>query len=215
MPDTIDRATTALLVIDLQRDFLEADGYAARAGLDIAPLQAVVPNVARLLAAARAAGLVVVHTREANAPDLSDVPPAFVDASRRTGAAVGSDGPLGRLLIRGEPGSAIAAAVAPVPGEIAIDKPGFSAFEGTALGAMLTARGIRTLILCGVTTEVCVTSTLRTAIDRGYRCITVDDACASGNASLHAAALSMIDVEGGVFGRRATTDAVCAALAAG
>jgi nicotinamidase-related amidase len=126
---------------------------------------------------------------------------------------IGSDGPLGRLLIRDQPGVAIDAAVAPAPGEIALDKPGFSAFEGTALGAMLTARGIRTLLICGVTTEVCVSSTLRTAVDRGYRCFTVGDACGSGDPEMHAAALKMIAVEGGVFGQVVTTDAVCSALA--
>lgn len=168
--------------------------------------------MARLLAAARAAGLFIVHTREANAPDLSDVPPAFLAATTRTGARVGSPGPLGRLLIRGEAGSALIDELAPLPSEVAIDKPGFSAFEGTALGAMLGARGIRTLILCGITTEVCVSSTLRTAIDRGFHCITVSDACASAFPELHAAALRMIEVEGGVFGEVATVAEICARL---
>lgn len=210
---TFDRASTALLAIDMQRDFLDPRGYAAKAGLAIAPLRAAIPGVARLLAAAREAGLFIVHTREANAPDLSDVPPAFLDATRRTGAPVGSAGPLGRLLIRGEPGAGIVEDVAPMPGEVAIDKPGFSAFEGTALQAMLVSRGIRTLLICGITTEVCVSSTLRTAIDRGFRCVTLRDACASSDPDLHDAALRMIEVEGGVFGRVATVDEVIAALA--
>jgi nicotinamidase-related amidase len=137
-----------------------------------------------------------------------------MDASRRSGAPVGSAGPLGRLLIRGEHGAGIVDELAPLPGEIAIDKPGFSAFEGTALGAMLTARGVRTLILTGVTTEVCVSSTLRTAIDRGFRCITVRDACASAYPELHEAALRMIEVEGGVFGTVSSAAQIAAVLEA-
>jgi nicotinamidase-related amidase len=201
-----DWQTTALVVIDMQRDFLDPRGYAAKAGLDVSLLRVAIPGVARLLTAARAAGLLIVHTREANAPDLSDVPPAFMEATRRTGAPVGSEGPLGRLLIRGESGAGIVEELAPQPGEVVIDKPGFSAFEGTALGSMLTARGIRSLLLCGITTEVCVSSTLRTAIDRGFRCVTLRDACASADPSLHDAAMRMIQVEGGVFGLVGTVD---------
>lgn len=210
---SFDPRSTALLVIDMQRDFLDPRGYAARAGLDISLLREAIPGVARMLRAAREAGLLVVHTREANAPDLSDVPPAFADATARTGASVGATGPLGRLLIRGEPGSGIIDELAPIAGEIVIDKPGFSAFEGTALGAMLLARGIRRLILCGITTEVCVSSTLRTAIDRGFRCVTLRDACASAYPDLHEAALRMVEVEGGVFGSVATVEQVAATLA--
>jgi nicotinamidase-related amidase len=211
---TLDASTTALLAIDMQRDFLDPQGYAALAGLDISLLQAAIPGVATLLAAAREAGIFIVHTREANAPDLSDVPPEFLDATTRSGARVGSEGPLGRLLIRGEAGTAIIDELAPLPHEVAIDKPGFSAFEGTALGAMLQMRGIRTIILCGITTEVCVSSTLRTAVDRGFRCITVRDACASAFPELHAAALAMIGVEGGLFGQVASVQEICALFAA-
>jgi biuret amidohydrolase len=196
-----DWQSTALLVIDMQRDFLDPRGYAAKAGLDISLLRTAIPGVARLLKAAREAGVLIVHTREANAPDLSDVPPTFLDATRATGAMVGTDGPLGRLLIRGEHGAGIVDELAPAKGEIVIDKPGFSAFEGTALGSMLLARGIRSLVICGITTEVCVSSTLRTAIDRGFRCMTVRDACASAYPDLHDAAMRMIEVEGGVFGK--------------
>ena len=209
---SLDVQGTALLAIDMQRDFLDAEGYAARAGLDISCLRGAIPGVARLLRAARTVGMTIIHTREANAPDLSDVPPAFLAATTRTGARVGSPGPLGRFLIRGEPGSAIIDELAPLASEVAIDKPGFSAFEGTALGAMLAARGIRTLILCGITTEVCVSSTLRTAIDRGFDCITVSDACASAFPELHEAALKMIEVEGGVFGAVSTVDEICGRL---
>jgi nicotinamidase-related amidase len=208
-----DWQSTALVVIDMQRDFLDPQGYAAKAGLDVSLLRVAIPGVARVLAAAREAGLLIIHTREANAPDLSDVPPTFMEATRRTGAPVGSEGPLGRLLIRGEFGAGIVDELAPRGSEIVIDKPGFSAFEGTALGSMLTARGIRSLILCGITTEVCVSSTLRTAIDRGFRCVTLRDACASADVSLHDAAMRMIQVEGGVFGLVGTVDDAVARLA--
>jgi nicotinamidase-related amidase len=192
--------TTALLVIDMQRDFLHPDGYAARASLDIAPLRKAIEPVSRVLAAARAAELTVLHTREGHLPDLSDCPPYKLERSRRAGAEIGAAGPMGRLLVRGERGHDFIDALQPHAGEIVIDKPGYSAFEHTALGQLLTTRGIDTLILTGMTTEVCVSSTLRTAVDRGYRCFTVADACASSDAHLHAAALRMIGVEGGIFG---------------
>jgi biuret amidohydrolase len=191
---------TALLVIDMQRDFLQPDGYAAKAGLDIVPLRGAIAPAAAVLAAARAAGLLVVHTREGHAADLSDCPPYKLERSRRAGAEIGSTGPLGRLLVRGEFGHDFVDELRPVAGEIVIDKPGYSAFEHTALQQVLTSRGIDTLIVTGITSEVCVSSTLRSAADRGYRCITVRDACASGDPALHRAAMAMIEVEGGVFG---------------
>ncbi|MBI1398205.1 MAG: isochorismatase family protein [Betaproteobacteria bacterium] len=205
MTASLDPARTALVVIDMQRDFLDERGYAAQAGLEVGRLREAIPGVQRLLACARAAGVWIVHTREANAPDLSDVPPAFLAATHRSGAPVGSPGPLGRFLIRGEYGAGIVDDVAPADREPVIDKPGFSAFEGTPLDAMLRAKGIQTLVLCGITTEVCVSSTLRTAVDRGFRCVTVRDACASAYPDLHDAALRMIEVEGGVFGEVADT----------
>jgi nicotinamidase-related amidase len=191
---------TALLVIDMQRDFLHPDGYAAQAGLDIAPLRAAIGPVGAVLEAARAACLTVIHTREGHLPDLSDCPPYKLARSRRAGAGIGSQGPLGRLLIRGEYGHDFTDELRPVAGEIVIDKPGYSAFEHTTLQPLLTTRGIDTLIVTGITTEVCVSSTLRAATDRGYRCFTVRDACASGDPALHEAALRTIGVEGGVFG---------------
>ena len=196
----IDRRTTALIAIDMQRDFLDPGGYAAAAGLDVTLLRGAIPGVKRLLTAARSAGIVVVHTRECNSPDLSDVPPAFADATIRSGAPVGHPGPLGRLLVRGEPGVGIIDECSPILGEIVIDKPGFSAFESTPLGMILTSRGVRDLILCGITTEVCVSSMLRTAVNRGYRCIKVSDACASLYPDLHDASMRMIEVEGEIFG---------------
>jgi len=206
--ESLDTKRTALLVIDMQRDFLKPEGYAAQAGLDIGPLVAAIGPVSRVLAAARAAGLAVVHTREGHLPDLSDCPPYKLERSRRAGAEIGSTGPLGRLLVRGERGHDFVDELRPLAGEIVIDKPGYSAFEHTTLQQVLTTRGIETLIITGITTEVCVSSTLRAAADRGYRCITVGDACASGDPALHRAALAMIGVEGGVFGEVATTAAV-------
>jgi nicotinamidase-related amidase len=204
--------TTALLVIDMQRDFLHPEGYAARAGLDIAPLRRAIEPLSRVLAAARAAGLTIVHTREGHLPDLCDCPPYKLERSRRAGAEIGAVGPMGRVLVRGERGHDFIDALQPQTGEIVIDKPGYSAFEHTALGQVLTARGVDTLILTGITTEVCVSSTLRTAVDRGYRCFTVADACASSDAHLHAAALRMIDVEGGIFGEVVSAAQAVAAL---
>ena len=203
--DALKPDRTALLVIDMQRDFLRPEGYLAQAGLDIAPLVAVIAPVGTVLAAARKAGLLIVHTREGHLPDLSDCPAYKLERSRRAGAEIGSKGPLGRLLVRGEAGHDFVEDVRPLAGETVIDKPGYSAFEHTGLHQMLTARGIETLILTGITTEVCVSSTLRAAVDLGYRCITVGDACASGDQALHKSALAMIGVEGGIFGEVATT----------
>ncbi len=197
-------ATTALVVIDMQRDFCAPGGYAARAGLDVARLAAPIAAIRRLLGAARAAGWMVLHTREGHRPDLSDCPPEKLRRSVAAGAAIGSPGPLGRLLIRGEPGHDFIDELKPEFGEPVVDKPGYGAFHQTDLAQILAARGITTLVLCGVTTEVCVHSTLREAVDRGFRCVTVGDACAASDPALHAAALAMIGVEGGIFGRVVT-----------
>jgi biuret amidohydrolase len=203
--DSLAPSRTALLVIDMQRDFLLPEGYAAQAGLDIAPLVATIQPIEKLLAVGRKAGLLIVHTREGHLPDLSDCPPYKLERSRRAGAEIGSKGPLGRLLVRGEGGHDFVGALRPLEQEIVIDKPGYSAFSHTGLQQALAKRGIETLIMTGVTTEVCVSSTLRAAVDLGYRCITVSDACASGDPSLHKASLAMIGVEGGIFGEVATT----------
>ena len=207
---TVER--TALLVIDKQRDFLDPRGYAAKAGLDIAPLRAAIAPVRTLVDAARAAGLMIVHTREGHVADLSDCPPVKLARSRNAGAEIGSPGPLGRLLIRGEPGHDFIDELRPAAGEIVIDKPGYSAFAHTDLDHRLRVRDIETLLLSGITTEVCVSSTLRDAVDRGYRCITIGDACASGFPDLHDAALRMIAVEGGIFGTVTSTEQACADL---
>jgi len=205
-----DLATTALVVIDMQRDFCSAGGYAHQAGLDIGRLQGVVRQIAQLLAAARAAGLAIVHTREGHLPDLSDCPPAKLARSIAAGAAIGSPGPLGRLLIRGEQGHDFVPELRPWPGEAVIDKPGYGAFHRTDLDTWLAQRSIRRLVICGVTTEVCVHSTLREAVDRGFVCTTVADATAASQPELQAPALAMIGVEGGIFGRVATTAEVVA-----
>jgi nicotinamidase-related amidase len=198
-------ASTALVVIDMQRDFCAAGGYAARAGLDVTRLAAPIAAIRRVLGAARSAGWLVLHTREGHRSDLSDCPPEKLRRSAAAGAAIGSPGPLGRLLIRGEVGHNFIDELQPEFGEPVIDKPGYGAFHQTDLAQILAARGISTLVLCGVTTEVCVHSTLREAIDRGFACLTVGDACASGDPSLHEAALRMIGVEGGIFGRVITS----------
>lgn len=191
---------TALIVIDMQRDFCSPGGYADQAGLGITRMQAAVGRVQQLLQAARDAGLMVVHTREGHLPDLSDCPPAKLARSIAAGAAIGSLGPLGRLLVRGEQGHDFVDALRPLPGELVIDKSGYGAFHQTLLGKHLGEKGIEQLILCGVTTEVCVHSTLREAVDRGYLCTTVSDATAASQPELQAPALAMIGVEGGIFG---------------
>jgi nicotinamidase-related amidase len=208
-------AHTAFLVIDMQRDFLDPRGYAARAGLDVAALRRPIPAIRTLLACARRLGMLVAHTREGHLPDLSDCPPAKLERSRAAGAEIGSRGPLGRLLVRGEFGHDFIDDLRPLPGEPVVDKPGYGAFHQTGLAQILQARNIQTLILGGVTTEVCVHSTLREAVDRGYRCVLAGDACGSAHPQLHDAALQMAAVEGGVFGRVANSDSLVAELERG
>lgn len=191
---------TALLVIDMQRDFCDPGGYAAQAGLDITALRRPITPIRRLLAAARAQGLLIVHTREGHRPDLSDCPPVKQERSRAAGAPIGARGPLGRLLVRGEYGHDIIDELRPQAGEPVIDKPGYGAFHQTELGQILANAAIGQLVITGVTTEVCVHSTLREAVDRGYLCTTVADACATSDPQLHSAALAMIRSEGGIFG---------------
>ena len=207
-----DAASTALVIIDMQRDFCEAGGYAAQAGLDAARLAGTIGNIRRLLDAARSAGLLVVHTREGHLPDLSDCPPAKLARSIAAGAPIGQPGPMGRLLVRGEHGHDIIDRLRPRPGEPVVDKPGYGAFHRTGLEDLLQRRAIRSLLLCGVTTEVCVHSTLREAVDRGFACVTAGDACAAGNPALQQPALDMIRVEGGIFGAVAATDDLLLAL---
>lgn len=191
---------TVLLVIDMQRDFLELSGYAAMAGVDVSRLRQTIAPVQALLAAARGAGIRVIYTREGHRPDLSDCPPVKLARSRAAGAEIGSVGPLGRLLVRGEWGHDLIDDIQPLASEIVIDKPGYSAFHQTDLDKVLRAYGIQTLVVCGVTTEVCVHTTVRAATDHGYHCITAGDACAASEPHLQQPALDMLEVEGGVFG---------------
>jgi nicotinamidase-related amidase len=191
----------ALIVIDMQRDFCAPGGYADQAGLDISLLRAPIPAIQQLLASARQRGLLVLHTREGHRPDLSDLPEPKRLRAANAGAAIGHPGPLGRLLVRGEFGHDLIDELQPLPGEPVIDKPGYSAFASTDLDLLLRNRGITQLWITGVTTEVCVSSTLRSAVDLGYACTLVSDACGSAYPALHAAALAMVDVEGGLFGR--------------
>ena len=203
---------TAVVVIDMQADFLLPGGYLAAMGYDLAGVRAAIPGVQRVLAAARGVGLTIVHTRQAYRPDLADLPPHKAFRSRRGSAPIGAPGPLGRFLIRGEPGAAIIDDVAPLAGEPIVDKSANGAFCGTDLSSILTVRRIRSLILCGITTDVCVHSTLREANDLGYECLLVADACGSGDAEAHRGALHMMTVEGGLFGAVASSDAVAEAL---
>ena len=211
MPEALSRS--ALLVIDMQRDFCSTGGYAAQAGLDVDRLSSVISNIRLMLDAARAAGMTVVHTREGHLPDLSDCPPEKLRRSRAAGAEIGSMGPLGRLLVRGEYGHDFIDELQPVAGELVIDKPGYGAFFRTSLHGELQQRGITRLLLCGVTTEVCVHSTLREAVDRGLRCVLVSDGCAASDPALQAPALQMVRVEGGIFGELATAAEVVADIA--
>lgn len=203
---------TALIIIDMQRDFLDPGGYAATAGLDVSALRDVIPCVRLLLDRARRLGILVIHTREGHRPDLSDCPTAKLERSRHAGAEIGSTGPLGRLLVRGESGHDIIGELRPLLYEQIVDKPGYGAFHQTDLELLLKKHGIRHLLICGVTTEVCVHSTLREAVDRGYQCVLVSDACGSAHPDLHEAAMQMVEVEGGIFGRVADTRTVIAEL---
>ncbi|MEQ1598398.1 MAG: isochorismatase family cysteine hydrolase [Methylotenera sp.] len=191
---------SALIVIDMQRDFLDAGGYAAKAGMDVFMLRKPIPFICTLLKAARKNKILVIHTREGHRSDLSDCPPTKLVRSRQAGAEIGNKGPLGRLLVRGEYGHDIIAELKPIAGEPIIDKPGYGAFHQTDLAQILATYEIKKLYIVGITTEVCVHSTLREAIDRGYECVLISDACASAHADLHDAAMKMVSVEGGIFG---------------
>ncbi|MEM7523343.1 MAG: isochorismatase family cysteine hydrolase [Pseudomonadota bacterium] len=206
-----DPARTALLVIDMQRDFIEPGGFGAALGNDVSPLGAIVPTVRRLLDAARAAGLMIVHTRECHAPDLSDCPPAKRDRGAPS-LRIGDEGPMGRILIAGEPGAEIVPELRPLGDEIVLDKPGKGAFYGTPLGETLANGDVTHLILAGVTTEVCVQSTMREANDRGYDGLLAEDATESYFPAFKAATLEMIRAQGGIVGWTAPTDAILSAL---
>jgi biuret amidohydrolase len=208
---TFDPAHTAVLMIDMQRDFLEPGGFGALLGNDVAPLQAIVPACARLLALARANGMTAIHTQEAHDPELADCPPAK-KARGNLGCGIGDRGPLGRVLVAGEPGAGFVPALAPKPGDTVLRKPGKGAFFATALDSILHNRGITHLLVGGVTTEVCVQTTLREANDRGYECLLVHDCAASYFPHFHAAVVEMVVAQGGIVGWAAPLAAVQAAL---
>lgn len=206
-----DPARTALVVIDMQRDFVEPGGFGAALGNDVESVAAIIPTVRKLLDGARAAGLTIVHTRECHLPDLSDCPPA----KRERGAPslrIGDPGPMGRILIAGQPGAEIVPELAALDGEHVIDKPGKGAFYATPLGDLLAEKGITHLIFAGVTTEVCVQTTMREANDRGFECLLAEDATESYFPAFKQATLEMIRAQGAIVGWTAPTEAIVAAL---
>ncbi|WP_329104357.1 cysteine hydrolase [Micromonospora sp. NBC_01699] len=198
-PYTFDPATTALLVIDMQRDFLEPGGFGESLGNDVAELRRTIAPLAALLTDVRAAGLTVIHTREGHRPDLSDCPPAKLHRGAPS-KRIGDPGPNGRILIRGEYGHDIIDELTPAAGEPVIDKPGKGAFYATELEPLLAERGIRSLLVTGVTTEVCVHTTVREANDRGYECLVLADCVGSYFPEFQRVGLDMIAAQGGIFG---------------
>jgi nicotinamidase-related amidase len=198
-PLAINFDKTALIIIDMQRDFLEPGGFGAALGNDVSRLQAAVAPCRDVLQAARRRGLLIIHTREGHRPDLSDAPPLKVERGDPA-LRIGAPGPMGRILIRGEPGHDIVPELYPLADEPVIDKPGKGAFYQTDLELMLHNRSIDTLLVCGVTTEVCVNTTVREANDRGFRCIVLADCCGSYFAEFHQMGLAMIKAQGGIFG---------------
>ncbi len=207
---SLDPSRTVLLVIDMQRDFCAENGYMHRLGLDLARLRQPIEPIRRLLDAARRCGLTIIHTREGYAPDLSDLQPWKVGGAANE--AIGSTGPLGRALVRGEKGWNIIDELAPSSGEAVFDKSSYGAFATTTIGADFEAHDIQAAILVGLTTDCCVTSTLREALDRGIECMVVEDCTAAANQRRHDAAIDLIRSSGGVFGTLGRSDDVIEAL---
>jgi nicotinamidase-related amidase len=211
-PFELQPSSCALLIIDMQRDFLEPGGFGAALGNDVGKLRRAIEPTRRVLAAARAGGMLVIHTREGHRPDLADLPAAKRERGRLD-TRIGDRGPMGRILVRGEPGHDIIPELAPLSGEPVVDKPGKGAFHATDLEAILRNRGIAQLIVCGVTTEVCINTTVREANDRGFDCLVLEDCVASYFDAFQQAGLEMIKAQGGIFGWVARSPALLAALA--